>query len=550
MFVRDQIVKRGSAQYRYLKVVESVRKGAGIRQKTLVNLGNVAGWPDGKLNEALKLLADFVGLDISELADVQFSDCRQLGQALVLSHIWEQLHLDRIIEQALAGRRVEIDVAAYVRTMVLNRLIAPCSKKAVWEWVGRDVLLPGIQESSLVLHGYYRSLEYLSSAKVAIEKHLHSQVKDLFNQDLSLVLYDLTSTYFEGKGCDKAKHGYSRDHRPDLVQIEIGLLVDAEGIPIGHQVFDGNVKDLATVLPTLKRLTEDFKISRCIFVSDDGMASEENLNALTNAGYEYITSLSLGNSIVGSELIASMPAKAQFKRLTDNLAILTLRKDGNLRYIATYNHDRARASRRHRRKRLQACIESLQHLQQPPKLRSRRRTPEQVCQVADRFLRRKASRDFFVLGSDAAGKLEWRLNLNALRREWRKDGFLILKTNAPALSDVEVAQAYRTLWRVENAFRHIKDVVDLRPIRHWKDPRVLGHVFVCVLAYTIERLMDKRLEAANLNMTAISALTEMDSLTVATLDVGDQTVRRRSRITPKQAQILAAVGVGQVPELW
>jgi transposase len=550
MFVREQIVKRGSAQYCYLKVVESVRKGAGIRQKTLVNLGNVAGWPDGKLNEALKLLADFVGLDISELADVQFSDCRQLGQALVLSHLWEQLHLDRIIEQALAGRRVEIDVAAYARTMVLNRLIAPCSKKAVWEWVGRDVLLPGIQESSLALHGYYRSLEYLSSAKVAIEKDLHTQVKDLFNQDLSLVLYDLTSTYFEGKGCDKAKHGYSRDHRPDLVQIEIGLLVDAEGIPIGHQVFDGNVKDLATVLPTLKRLTEDFKISRCIFVSDDGMASEENLNALTNAGYEYITSLSLGNSIVGSELIASMPAKAQFKRLTDNLAILTLRKDGNLRYIATYNHDRARASRRHRRKRLQACIESLQHLQQPPKLRSRRRTPEQVCQVADRFLRRKASRDFFVLGSDAAGKLEWRLNLNALRREWRKDGFLILKTNAPALSDVEVAQAYRTLWRVENAFRHIKDVVDLRPIRHWKDPRVLGHVFVCVLAYTIERLMDKRLEAANLNMTAISALTEMDSLTVATLDVGDQTVRRRSRITPKQAQILAAVGVGQVPELW
>jgi transposase len=550
MFVREQIVKRGSAQYRYLKVVESVRKGTGIRQKTLVNLGNVAGWPDGKLNEALKLLADFVGLDISELADVQFSDCRQLGQALVLSHIWEQLHLDRIIEQALAGRRVEIDVAAYARTMVLNRLIAPCSKKAVWEWVGRDVLLPGIQESSLALHGYYRSLEYLSSAKVAIEKDLHSQVKDLFNQDLSLVLYDLTSTYFEGKGCNKAKHGYSRDHRPDLVQIEIGLLVDAEGIPIGHQVFDGNVKDLATVLPTLKRLTEDFKISRCIFVSDDGMASEENLNALTNAGYEYITSLSLGNSIVGSELIASMPAKAQFKRLADNLAILTLRKDGNLRYIATYNHDRARASRRHRRKRLQACIESLQHLQQPPKLRSRRRTPEQVCQVADRFLRRKASRDFFVLGSDAAGKLEWRLNLNALRREWRKDGFLILKTNAPALSDVEVAQAYRTLWRVENAFRHIKDVVDLRPIRHWKDPRVLGHVFVCVLAYTIERLMDKRLEAANLNMTAISALTEMDSLTVATLDVGDQTVRRRSRITPKQAQILAAVGVGQVPELW
>jgi transposase len=550
MFIREQVVKRGAAEYRYLKIVESIRDGATTRQNVLVNLGNVAGWPAGKLNEALKLLADFVGLNVSQLADVQFSDCRQLGPALVLSHMWSQLRLDRIIEKAFAGRRVEIDVAAYARTMVLNRLIAPCSKKAVWEWADRDVLLPGIKESSLALHGYYRALEYLSSAKVAIEKDLHSQVKDLFNQDLSLVLYDLTSTYFEGKGCDSAKHGYSRDHRPDLVQIEIGLLVDAEGIPIGHQVFDGNVKDLATVLPTLARLKEDFKISRCIFVSDDGMASEENLNALTNAGYEYITSLSLGNSIVGSELIATMPAKAQFKRLIDNLSILTLRHDGNLRYIATYNQDRARASRHHRRKRLQACIDSLRHLQEPPKLRARRRTPEQVRQLADRFLRRKASRDFFILGSDAEGKLEWRLNLNALRKEWRKDGFLILKTNAPALSDVEVAQAYRTLWRVENAFRHIKDVVDLRPIRHWKDPRVLGHVFVCVLAYTIERLMDKKLDAANLNMTAISALAEMAPLTVATLDLDGKTVRRRSRITAKQTQILAAVGVGQVTELW
>ena len=550
MFVREQVVKRGNARYRYLKVVENIRNGAATRQKTLINLGNVEDWPAGKLNEALKLLAAFVGVDISVLADVQFGDCRQLGPALVLSHMWTQLGLDQIVERALDGRRVEIDVAAYARTMVLNRLIAPCSKKAVWEWADRDVLLPGIQGSSLALHGYYRSLEYLSSTKTAIEKALHSQVKDLFNQDLSLVLYDLTSTYFEGKGCERAKHGYSRDHRPDLVQIEIGLLVDAEGIPIGHEVFDGNVKDVATVLPTLKRMKDEFGIARCIFVSDDGMVSEENLNALQKEGYEYITSLSLGNSVVGGELISTMPAKKQFAKLADNLWILTLRKDGPLRYIATYNQDRARASRRHRKKRLQACVDCLRQLQAPPKLRARRRTPEQVCQVADRFLRRKACRNFFVLGHDAAGRLEFRLNRDTLRGCWRKDGFLILKTNTPTLSDEEVAKAYRTLWRVENAFRHIKDVVDLRPIRHWKDPRVLGHVFVCVLAYTIERLLDKKLQAANLQLSAISTLTELATLTVATLDLEGKTVRRRSRITAAQSQILAAVGVAKVPELW
>ena len=251
-----------------------------------------------------------------------------------------------------------------------------------------------------------------------------------------------------------------------------------------------------------------------------------------------------------NELIANMPAKERFAQLSENMWVLAIGRDGPLRYIAVYNQDRARASRRHRTKRLRDCVVFLRQLHAPPKARTRRRTPEQVCQAADKFLRQKACRDFFVVGHNEAAKLEWGLNRKALRRERRKDGFLILKTNAPMLSDQEVARAYRTLWRVENAFRHIKDVVQLRPIRHWSNPLVLGHVFVCVLAYTLERLLEKRLQEANLKLSAKAALTELASLTVVTLELEGQQVRRRSRITTAQSRILAAVGTQEVPELW
>jgi transposase len=144
----------------------------------------------------------------------------------------------------------------------------------------------------------------------------------------------------------------------------------------------------------------------------------------------------------------------------------------------------------------------------------------------------------------------WKLDRDSLRKASRFDGILVLKTNSKTLSVEEVAKGYRTLWRVEDAFRHIKDHIGLRPIRHWNDSRVLGHVFVCVLAYTLERLYERELAKAGLGITARAALDELRSMVVATLEVGEKHLRRRSEITPRQRQLLAAVGITEVPELW
>jgi len=549
MFVRPHHVRRGDRDYTYLKVVENVRVGKRSVQKTLINLGNVTQWPAGKLEQAVGLLNEFLGMEGIDLSQVEFCDCRTLGPYLPLDHLWSEIGLDEMIEGALSDRRIELPVAAYARAMAFNRLVDPRSKRSVHETMLRDVQVPGIDARKLPLHGYYRALEHLSQIKTQLERSVHARLSDLFSRDLSLVFYDLTSTCFEGKGCSQARHGYSRDHRPDLVQIEIGLLVDAEGIPIGHEVFDGNVKDVKTVIGALERLNKDFEVRRCVFVNDDGMASAENLEAIKAAGYEFITSMSLRHSETATRLIEKMPPRSAFERIKDNMLVAPLGQEGDRRYIASYNPKRAEASRVNRYHAVRACATYLRQLQQPPKTRGRR--PRQTPQArALEYVRHKHIADLFNIAGTPDGALNWSINRDAWRRERRMDGLMLLQTNSTTLRDEEVVLGYRSLWRVENAFRDMKDLVRLRPIRHWSDPRVLGHVLICVLAYTLERLLDLTIQRHGLEQSARSALEALHPITVATLTVGDKKVRRRSRITPEQSAILQAAGVNHVQDLW
>lgn len=550
MFVRQLNLKKGDREYSYLKVVENIWKDGRSIQKTLVDFGSINAWSPGKLEELVGKLSNFLKMNLVSLGDVRLRDSRQLGPYLPLSRIWEKLDLDEIIGSALADRKVDARVISCAKAMTLTRLVNPSSKKGVWESMSRDIEVPGVNGEVLPLQSYYRSLEYLSEAKNTIEKMIHSRLKHLFNQDVSLVFYDLTSSYFEGRRCAMAKRGYSREHRPDLLQIEIGLPLDAEGVPIGHEVFDGNVKDVTTVLDTLKRLKEQFGVARCVFVGDDGMASEANLAEVEKRGYEYITSLALGKSLVGKRLLAKCPPRQAWTQLAENLWLHRLGEEGRVRYVGTYNPERAETSWERRKRHIRACIEYIEKLNAPPKLRSRRRSAQDILSLAERFLRRKRCTDYIRIRRGESRPIDWDLDRDALRRVRRTDGMLILKTNSTTLTDTEVAHGYRTLWRVEDAFRHIKDGIGLRPIRHWNDARVLGHVFVCVLAYTLERLYDRALAKAGAQESARAAIEELRSIIVATLDVEGRQLRRRSEITARQRQLLTAAGVGEVPELW
>lgn len=556
MYLRKQKVTNNGNEYEYLRIVESVREKGRPVQKTLVNLGNTTKWDAPKLEQLIGILTDYLGKPLEKapaglsLDDVRFGYCCLLGPYLPLAHLWDRLGMDDILRRALGERNVHPSITQCVKAMTLARLVQPRSKKALWEMLGRDTEIPGVAPKEISLQACYRALSYLSQVKTAIEKDVHQQLSHLFNQDVSLVFYDLTSAYFEGTACPRAKHGYSREHRPDLLQIEIGLLVDAEGIPIGHEVFDGNVKDVKTVVGTLERLRETFGIRRCIFVGDDGMASLANFKEMERLGYEYITSLSLGHSLVADRLCLDIRRPADWSELRKNLRVCPLAVEGKTRYIGAYNQERACSSRRHRRQHLRACLTHLRALQAGPKPRGRKRSPEEQLAKAQQFVRNKGCALLVCVSLTPDRQLTWTLDRTAWRKAVCLDGLLVLQTNSTTLTDKEVALGYRTLWRVENAFRCIKDIIGLRPIRHWNDTRVQGHIFVCVLAYMLERLLERDLETAGLPMSAHTALEALNNIMIATLEAHGQTLRRRSEITARQRDILAAVGLNTIPQIW
>jgi len=422
--------------------------------------------------------------------------------------------------------------------------VDPCSKLALHRSMAERMLVPGLDPSDLPLHGYYRSLDYLASVKRTVEKSVFGRLGNLFNRDVSLVFYDLTSTYFEGRGCSMARHGYSRDHRGDLLQVQVGLLVDGDGVPIGHEVFPGSMRDASTVLQALRGLEQDFGVRRCVFVGDDCMSTEDNLRQITERGYEYITSLSLRHSRIGASLLRRLPPLRTFRPVLDNLMVMELEGGGDgVRYIASYNPDRAQANCRHRLRRLREAMDELRALRERPGRRD-------VKVRAAEILKHTRCHRLIRLDHDDAGRLIWRLDRDALRLERAQDGLTILRTNSASMTAEQIALAYRRLWIVEDAFRQLKDPICLRPIRHWKDPRVLGHIFICVLAYMLERLLEIRLRQAGISESARTALDDLSGLSVVTLDLDGRQVRRRSEITPSQQTYLAAAGVKHVPEIW
>jgi transposase len=559
MFLRTLKVQRNHQVYEYLKVVENTRDQGKTQQHTLVNFGNVSQWPAEKLQKLIALLAAFIDMPLgtvssSPLDDIEISARRILGPFLPLAQLWDQLGLQQILTTALSASHSDPRLVQCIKALVFTQIISPRSKLSTHDYVGAQTEIPGIDGEVLPLHCYYQALDALSAAHVPIEQALHQHLQDLFNRDLSLVFYDLTSSYFEGKHCQKAHYGYSRDHRPDCVQIEIGLLVDNNGVPIGHDVFEGNIKDMATVLNALERLQKDFAVKRCVFVGDDGMTSDANLAQLTAHGYEYITSLSLGKSLLGQQLLEEAPYRATWLTLKEISCQIyqfpEVAETPGTTYVGTYNAARAASTRDKRGRRLRACLTLLQELQQKSQRRATAKTGNACLLRADRFLRQKSCAKFFTLSLTDDQWLSYALKREAIRQARRTEGILILKSDSTTLNAEEIVRGYRSLWMVEDAFRHLKDPLHLRPIRHWSDPRVLGHVFICVLAFTLERLYTLALEKHQIPLTARKAFEQLADIETVLLETHGKALRKRSKISIEQQKLLSAVGIKEVPLIW
>jgi transposase len=531
MYIRKSTRSYKGKTYTNYLLVESVLTPKGPRQRTICSLGNLAPAPREewlamahKLESSLRgqlslesdeesakiraltqtvrrgrkrkarVEAEAAGVVVTVQADrVETEEAREAGSVHVGHQMWLRLDLDGILKRAgLSDRACRLSEA-----MTLNRLIEPHSELSMPDWIRRTAIpdILGEDFSRLTEDPLYRNLDLVHPNREKIEKELTQRERALFNLDETFYLYDLTSTYFEGQAAanPQAKRGYSRDQRPDCKQVVVGLVLDRDGFPKAHEVFDGNVQDRSTVdqmLDILEKRTGR-KPGGTVIV-DRGMAYQENLDQIRQRDMHYIVAgrqpernewLKELESDEDWEEVIRTPSPRNLFQTKSRVEVKRREKDG-LVYILCRSDGREtkdRAIREKQEQRLTRDIEKLAARVAKGRLKRADKIHEAIGRLKERYPR--VARYYAIDYEAASSGLHSTLNAEKKTIAEKLDGSYVLKTDRSDLTGDEIWRTYILLTRVERAFRDIKTPLMERPIFHHLKHRTQTHIFLCILAY-------------------------------------------------------------------
>lgn len=536
MYIRKSTRKYKDKTYTNYLLVESVHTPKGPRQRTICSLGNLAPAPPEewlalahRLESALRGQLPLGASDAKfeavlesarqrsakrrrshpptgavmkvDTDAVEVEEAREAGPVHVGHQMWERLGLGGIL-----GRAGLSDSACTLsEVMTLNRLIDPSSELAMPDWVRRTALadILGTDFSELNEDHLYRNLDVLHPNREVIERELAERERTLFNLDETIYLYDLTSTYFEGeaKKNPQAKLGYSRDKRADCKQVVVGLVLDRDGFPKAHEVFDGNVQDRSTVghmLDVLEKRTG--KKAAVTVIVDRGMAYQENLEEIRRRGYHYIVAgrqpernewLDELESDEGWEEVIREPSPRNPFQKKTKIEIKRQRKGEELFILCRSDGRQAkdRAIREKQEGRLLQDLEKLKSRIEKGRLKRSDKIHQAVGRLKERYPR--VAR-YYAIEPDAEAKtLGWCEDSDKKNRAKKLDGSYVLKTDRQDLTTEDIWRSYILLTRVEDAFRDMKSPLGERPIFHQLEHRAQTHIFLCVLAYHLLAVIEQ-----------------------------------------------------------
>jgi len=523
MYVRIVKSRQRGKVYNSVQICESYRdksKSPYPLTRIIAHLGQVDAFREQDVDGIINGLCKVFGRQCAK--DVGVTKGRDFGHIYALLQIWKHLKIGTILREKARRRGYKFDMEAHVRLLVLNRLCDPCSKLGLLEWI-QGVYLPGIDPNEVAYHHLLRAMDWLIEEKEAIEKEIAERFLTLFDQEVDLVFYDVTSSYFEGDRSigaeDIRRYGYSRDSRPDRRQVVIGLVMTREGIPLAHHVFEGNRADKKTVQEVVRDLKARFGIRRAVFVADRGMMSDANLDEILDAGFDYILSLPMRHSHAVKELLKETegtwntdPEAGEQFYLAEEM--------GPVSFAVAYNPGMAEQVRNKRTARLEKSDEFIRSVQERlarSSRKGRRGRPLTVQgafeQIHDYLRDRKLDRYYHVEMTENRVKVT--ANRQRRKQEDQIDGKLVVESSCEGVGAKELIHRYKELADIERAFRTLKSSLELRPMFHWTEQRIRAHIFICVLALQIQRYMRHRLTDSPLSPE--KGLQRLQSLKAGTL---------------------------------
>jgi transposase len=540
MYIRITKNKKGDGYYH---LVESFRHEGKVKQRTLLSLGRVEDNKIEQLSQAISKHLDTI--HVLELAKhIDINNAYIYGSLLVLDRLMDALGINEVISEiAIRHEKLSYDLKKVLFTLITSRFVKPVSKLALYDrWI--EKLYPVMVDHNIALQHLYRSLDILAGHKEQIEQSLYEYKKDLFSINIDIVLYDLTTLRFESTREDLGdlrKFGYSKEMRTDCTQVVFGLLTDTDGIPLSFEVHPGNTFEGNTLKNIVDKMRKKFSVRRFIFIADRGLFSAGNLDHIRNNQGEFIVGLKMGT--LKDQLQHEFHDISQFEFISEELAIreTTL---GDDRCIITWSKSRAERDRKTRDDILDKIREKLS------KKTSR----------AKSFVTNRNYQKYLILQEDNKPIL----NQQAIDEQSRKDGFFGIITNVKSMSAKEIVFDYKQLWKIEDSFGELKGCLRSRPVFHWTDERIIGHLVVCFLSYLCEAHMTKALREKNDNLqskaitrkliktrplTTAMAMEELNSVLAIPVKIKSQTIWVRTDIPENAQNLLKAMNMRIPPKI-
>jgi len=563
MYPRVNTVKQGGKTYHYLQILQSFRHQGKVRQRVVANLGRIDLLADN-LDRLVNSLSKYCNNKLVRPEQIECKAALLWGPVLLARHLYQQVGLSDIIGKYCQSVHQKFDVAETAFVLIANRLCEPASEHGLARWLEHtfvcdregnrwqpdwiDAEYVSKQQRVKVSHKqlklWYRTLDGLLAAKEKIEEALYLAVRDLFNLKVDMVLYDLTSTYFsrkQPKG-DLRRHGHSKDKRPRQVQVVVGVVM-ANGFPIAHHVFAGNTADKATLKKVLTDLQRRFGLRHIMVVSDRALVSDENLEFLTKHKLSYLLAIGSRRSDEAKEVLSRLD-DSKYQQIYQDNQVQEVRLDGQ-RYFIIHSAERQDYEQSLRGRSMQRCYEQLKKVAASVKA-GRLKEPSKIGAAANRAVSKNHGYRYFSWEVPAPGKFSFFEDKEKLDAEIAREGKYILKTDDQNITASEALACYKELNTVEQGFRDLKDVIDMRPVYHKTDERIEAHIFVASLALFLKQSLQYQLAGKLPEISATDAFAAVKSIGLSELSFNGQIRRLVSNGGRDARRILSALAIKEI----
>jgi transposase len=539
MFVQATKCRHGQHAYVTYLVRESFRTPKGPRSRTICNITALP--PETRQLIALSLR----GQSFVPGQELALTEALSFGGLAVLHQAWEELGLERLFSGLEEPRAVGL-----LKAMIFGRILFPSAKLALADQArgtflaaacGLDQATEDFDEDDL-----YEAMDQLNGRWVSMEKELYTQS---FPQGVSLVLYDLTSVYFEGEGpAELSQYGHSRDHRSDRPQVILAVATEARGVPLHLEVLRGNRADTTTLEGLLSTLRRRFGIREAVFVFDGGMSSKLNLEALEALGLKYVTRF--GAAALES-LLEQLPADPS-PELWDRTQVMEIVREGK-RYVIAGGPWRQQRDQQRREARLAKAEAELKRI---AAVKRKQVNAQKLASQVGRALQRLKAHKYFDYSVDAKGKLEWSRRTKTIRTETLQDGLYLLGTNTTAqqVPAAGVLAHYKNLLEVEDAFCHLKSYLHVRPVFHHRPDRVRNHVRICFLAYWLSAKLELQWRQKDQTIEVHNLLRQLQCIRLGRLELAGKAFKTMVTQVPRDLNAtldkLSLLPLFAVPPAW